>query len=175
MRAPLPENSSKWRENWIANIRMQARQQVPAWLQELRTERLAEKPRIAVTTAAPNPATPRPAVAGDTGPISMRTEILPIVRLLEPVDVRDTRELVSSAVKWFHGKHGCLPTAVRLNPLRCLTIVNQRFFPLDDACADLGCYTMEVLADSHLPCDVVWFQREDIIGIPWGTGEDSYL
>ena len=164
MRVPLQEDGKAWRDRWVADIRQRARWQIPAWLKEMRMESLRERripdtptvQTVQVHQPAPNPLTPLPLPSPkETGPIPILTQVIPIVKLLPPIDVRDTRELVSSAVRWFWERHGCLPSVVALNPLRCLAI-SQNYFPID--CEDLGGYTVEIRQEAHLACEEVWLQ-----------------
>lgn len=152
-----PEDGGRaWRERWVANVQALARRQIPAWLQDLRMEPLREQQSPASPTEIIprdlNPSTPLPPSPRDTGPIVLPTRIIPIVKLL-PIDVRDTRELVSSAVRWFFDRHGQLPTTIGLNPLRCLAICSRDYFPVE--CDDIGCYTVRIEQNATLACDVV--------------------
>lgn len=175
-RQPLQEEdqaSAAWRQDWKTWMQQQAHTQswqqqplplpLPAPLRSVYTQRL--RPVSA-------PVTPLPPTRGSTEPITKLTDMLPIVRLLEPVSVRDTRELVSSAVQWFYEKYGVLPTTILLNPLRCLSIPSQAFFAVD--CEDLGSYTVEVQASPHLGCDVVGCRYRDYLAYQEDK-EDYYL
>lgn len=147
-------------------IRQQAQALVHTRLQRFwaRAQRLQPIPHP-ITEHPPSPITPVPVHTGPMVPVS--TIILPMVRLLQPIDVRDTRELVSSAVQWFYERHRCLPTTAHLNPLRCLAIASQAFFPID--CEPIGGYTIEIQQAAHLGCDEVW------LSCGWGMIEDLYL
>lgn len=160
-----------WQEAWKEEIRRRARVEIPQLLRSVRTQRL--KPLTTAAVAAP--ATPIP-VSPDTGEMERirETVMIPAVRLLKPViDVRDTRELVSSAVKRFWEKHHCLPSVIALNPMRCLTIVAPDYFPLDDECAALGCYAVSVISAPQIGCDTVLLWGTCYIN--WGGIGDYYL
>jgi hypothetical protein len=183
--APARPEDEVWRERWKAWIQCRARVVMPQLLRSAHTQRLqplaeVETREFKVTSSLP--VTPFPATATpETGPIARRdTMMISAVTLLQPVDVRETRALVSEAVKWFLGKYGCLPTNIRLNPLRCLGIANQHFFALNDEVAALGCYTVDVLADPHVACDqvgvsVTWFEGKRGKRYFWMGKTDSYL
>lgn len=152
-----------WRERWKADIAARARQQVPLWLQELRREKLLVK-----TSETPSLSSPITPISGanETGPmLHGETAIIPMTRLLPPINLRDTRELVSAAVRWFHQQHGFLPTTALLNPLRCLAL-SQSFFAID--CEEIGGYTIEIQQAAHLECDEVWLSCLGLV-------EDRYL
>ena len=96
-------------------------------------------------------------------------EPLPVVKLLPPPDIRDTRELVSSAVRWFFERHRYLPETAVLNPLRCLAICEQRFFAID--CEEMGGYTIQIEQSARVPCDGVRLRGHKI---PWKEMQEDY-
>lgn len=159
-----------WRERWIADIIRRQRAEMPASLWPESTQVEVAEP----TTPIPEP--PVSQTLPETGAIpSLReTAMIPSIKLLQPiVDVRDTRELISSAVLTFWQKHRCLPSVVGINPIRNLTITDAAFFALDQRCVALGCYTVGVISVPQLGCDTIllWGRRYD----GWGEIGDSYL
>jgi hypothetical protein len=157
------EEAAAWREQWIMNIQRRARIEVPALMRSARAQRLqsfAGTTEIGATVAAP--ITPIPEVVGlpETGGIPRlprETAMISAVRLLTPaIAVRETSELVGIAVRRFFARHGWLPSKCLLNPMRMLTIEHPDFFPLDDECAELGCYTISIGLSSSLASDEVY-------------------
>jgi hypothetical protein len=153
-----------WREQWKADIARRAHTEMPALLRSVYSQRLQPLVRVSTIVA---PTTPLP----NTGDIPRlrETAMISVVKLLR-VDVRATKELVSSAVRWFYNKYGCLPDVVRVNPMRYLTITQADLFAVD--CEDLGCYTVAIESDAHLNSDVV--QLRGLCQF-WEKIEDSYL
>jgi len=153
-----------WREQWKANIARRAHTEMPALLRSIYSQRL--QPLASIATIA-SPTTPLP----NTGDIPRlrETAMISAVKLLR-VDVRATRELVSSAVQWFFQNHGCLPDVVMVNPIRYLALEKPDVFPVD--CEDLGCYTVAIESDARLSSDVI--ELRGLRGL-WEEIQDVYL
>lgn len=153
-----------WREEWKAWIRRMGRERGPALLSGARSREPIPLPeRLRTQQLQPLPRN------AETGPITplRETAIIPATKLFLP-QVRETRELVSSAIHWFYQRHGCLPNAVALNPLRCLAISESRDF-FSVSCDDIGCYTVEVCQAASLSVDTIWLVAN------WAGIEDLYL
>lgn len=147
--APSAFDTGAWKA-WIAQ---RARLEMPALLRSS-TQRSQQ---IATTNTAT-----RPLYQPETGAMRrLDTEMISAIKLL-PVDVRDTKELVSEAVCLFYRHYDFLPSRALVNPMRQLGIDNPTFFPLEECCADFGCYTISVCS-ATIESDVIglWGRRLD--------------
>lgn len=152
--APTPGDYA-WREQWKAEIASRARREVARWLQSApETPLVAVKPQPVATTEAIPRFARETWKTQETGPVHTSTVMLSAASLLAPaISVRDTHELISAAVRWFYDQYHWLPQVAELYPLRAVAVA--ALFALDDACAAIGCYTIEVRPGHGVPCDGV--------------------
>lgn len=151
-----------WREEWIANIRRQAHllyaHHCPPWVitqglgfyvdSTVEVPLILPPVRTTVSTAFTDALRPVKRSA---------TDVLSLAQLGQ-VSIQSTRDLASEASLWFFQKYLCLPTCLYFSPLRCMQ--SQQYFPLNEACACIGLYTIEIECESGLATDIVRIENK---------------
>lgn len=166
---------------WIRWIGERARYEMPALLQEekqrLKPITLVKVASLATTTTTPIPEAARrpqtePMRRVDTDAIARLEKETAIIPRIKLIDVRDTRELVETAIEWFYENQGCIATVVALDPIRLLGIAPAKRNSFLVNCWGIGCYAVQVIEGRQSMTDLVWLRGVDTCG---GMAENFYL